>query len=96
MWKSRKIYTYYNEIHPLYPERERTMDENETFEAENDAPSLGAEMTSAFLVSAASVAGTFAAFFVIGVIHGHIKSRAEKKAKKISVWEQYSAEPQED
>ena len=72
------------------------MDENETFEAENDAPSLGAEMTSAFLVSAASVAGTFAAFFVVGVIHGHIKSRAEKKAKKISVWEQYSAEPQED
>ena len=72
------------------------MDENETFETENDAPSLGAEMTSAFLVSAASVAGTFAAFFVIGVIHGHIKSRAEKKAKKISVWEQYSAEPQED
>ena len=71
------------------------MDENETFEAENDSPSLGAEMTSAFLVSAASVAGTFAAFFVIGVIHGHIKSRAEKKALA-SVTYIYEPEPQEN
>lgn len=79
---------------PFTP-KERTMDENTTPETENDALSLGAEMTSAFLVSAASVAGTFAAFFVIGVIHGHVKSRAEKKALT-SVTCIHEAEPQED
>ena len=71
------------------------MDENETFETDNDALSLGAEMKSAFIVSAASVAVTFAAGFVIGVIHGHVKSRAEKKALA-SVTYTHQEEPQED
>lgn len=79
---------------PFTP-KERTMDENTTPETENDTPSLGAEMTSAFLVSAASVAGTFVAFFVIGVIHGHVKSRAKKK-ELASVTYIHQEEPQED
>lgn len=94
MEKARKIYTDYNEIHPLYPERERTMDENETFETEEET-SLGTQIAQAFLVSAASAAGMWVGMIAVGVVVEKLQKRADRK-KLTPITFIHEAEPQED
>lgn len=73
------------------------MDENETFETEEET-SLGTQIAQAFLVSAASAAGMWVGMMAVGFVIEKLEKRAEKKKKKklTPITFIYEAEPQED
>jgi hypothetical protein len=60
------------------------MDINETFETEDlTEPNFGVELGKSFAISAASVAGSFAALFLLGlVLDGAQKAKKRRAAKK--------------
>lgn len=70
------------------------MDENETFETEEET-SLGTQIAQAFLVSAASAAGMWVGMVALGFVVEKLEKRAEKK-KLTPIAFINEAEPQED
>ena len=71
------------------------MDENETFETEEET-SLGTQIAQAFLVSAASAAGMWVGMVAVGFVVEKLEKRAEKKKKLTPITFINEAEPQED